>query len=174
MTSLTLIPHALDVMVTGTRHWSSITPWQVQSLSNLIVWLDSYHVVRSWHHGGCTGVDALFHALVLGLTEDIPVIHPAKGVSDRWKQKGSIGFRREPAYTHTRNNTMVEETALTIVVPKQTEAQTSGGTWYTYERAMQSTNSVQMIWPGPLRSGPNYYRGVYDIYEHETWSYAMF
>lgn len=172
MTTTILLPETLDVMVTGTRHWHSITPWQVQSLSNLIVWLDSHHTVRSWHHGGCTGVDALFHALVLGLTRAVPVIHPATGISDRWKQEGIGGHWREPAPPYRRNDVMVEETALTIVVPMQMEPQVSGGTWYTYGRAMQSTNSVQVIWPD-AKPGPNYYRGVYDIYEDERWLYAM-
>lgn len=170
-----------QVCVTGTRHYGLITPTQVSRLAGLIQWLDRHFVVDAWNHGECTGVDALFHLLVEELVESPTiVIHPAD-VAEKWRAQNlrnpltpnhriTVEDRKPPK---VRNGIMVHRSDLTIVVPKTTMPQRTGGTWNTYDVAMKSRSAVQVIWSVPSLHKINYYRGEVDIYRESKWIHAI-
>ena len=46
-----------------------------------------------------------------------------------------------------RDRTIVEETDVLLVCPKQMERQLKGGTWYTHDYAVKLGKPLSIIWP---------------------------
>lgn len=131
----------IRVGVTGTR--SSITEAQFLKLRDILRKI--HETIGQWHHGDCVGADAETHVIARSIFNPKFVIHPPEKDSLRAGMKGDEV--RSPFTYFERNRNIVEEVDILFVFPYQTERQTQGGTWYTYDYAKKKQVPRMIFWP---------------------------
>lgn len=128
----------MKVGVTGTRE--GMTEKQFEEV---VKFFETHHI-SELHHGDCAGVDAEVaeYATSLGIKT---VCHPP--ISDYLRVfHNSTEFREKYGYLE-RDQHIVNETELLLVIPKQTTWQPNGGTWYTHDYAVKLESKILVIWP---------------------------
>lgn len=99
------------------------------------------------HHGDCVGGDEEFHRLARARGARI-VVHPPLGELFR---AFVVGDENRPAFTHlARNRNIVAAVDVLIAAPYEQMHQPRGGTWYTYDRAMERGIPVALCLPSGL------------------------
>lgn len=99
-----------------------------------------------WHHGKCVGVDGEAHAIIRQYQPNAKIVlHPPIKPELEADVEGNEIRERKPYLT--RNRDIVNETDAMFIIPKEFERQSSGGTWYTYDYALQAGKPVMVIWP---------------------------
>ena len=128
----------MKIGVTGTREGA--TEYQLKELRSVLAELKG----TEFHHGDCRGVDSQAAAIARELGYKI-VCHPPILT----EEQGYFGGDeiREPAGYMKRDRTIVEETDVLLVCPKQMEWQQKGGTWYTHDYAVKLGKPLSIIWP---------------------------
>ena len=128
----------MKVGVTGTREGA--TEYQLKELRSILAELKG----TEFHHGDCRGVDVQAAAIARELGYKI-VCHPPI----LKEEQGYFGGDeiRDPAGYMKRDRTIVEETDVLLVCPKQMEWQQKGGTWYTHDYAVKLGKPLSIIWP---------------------------
>lgn len=128
----------MKIGVTGTREGA--TEYQLKELRSVLAELKG----TEFHHGDCRGVDIQAAAIARELGYKI-VCHPPILT----EEQGYFGGDeiREPAGYMKRDRTIVEETDVLLVCPKQMEWQQKGGTWYTHDYAVKLGKPLSIIWP---------------------------
>ena len=128
----------MKIGVTGTREGA--TEYQLKELRSVLAELKG----TEFHHGDCRGVDVQAAAIARELGYKI-VCHPPILT----EEQGYFGGDevREPAGYMKRDRTIVEETDVLLVCPKQMEWQQKGGTWYTHDYAVKLGKPLSIIWP---------------------------
>ena len=128
----------MKVGITGTREGA--TEYQLKELRSVLADLKG----TEFHHGDCRGVDVQAAAIARELGYKI-VCHPPV----LKEEQGYFGGDeiREPAGYMKRDRTIVEETDVLLVCPKQMEWQQKGGTWYTHDYAVKLGKPLSIIWP---------------------------
>ena len=128
----------MKVGITGTREGA--TEYQLKELRSILAELKG----TEFHHGDCRGVDVQAAAIAQELGYKI-ICHPPV----LKEEQGYFGGDeiREPAGYMKRDRTIVEETDVLLVCPKQMEWQQKGGTWYTHDYAVKLGKPLSIIWP---------------------------
>ena len=128
----------MKVGITGTREGA--TEYQLKELRSVLSELKG----TEFHHGDCRGVDVQAAAIARELGYKI-ICHPPILT----EEQGYFGGDevREPAGYMKRDRTIVEETDVLLVCPKQMEWQPKGGTWYTHDYAAKLGKPLSIIWP---------------------------
>ena len=128
----------MKVGITGTREGA--TEYQLKELRSILAELKG----TEFHHGDCRGVDVQAAAIAQELGYKI-ICHPPV----LKEEQGYFGGDeiREPAGYMKRDRTIVEETDVLLVCPKQMEWQLKGGTWYTHDYAVKLGKPLSIIWP---------------------------
>ena len=141
----------IHVGITGTR--AGCTPRQRDALERVMYRIHAAHRVEgemyepdvAFHHGDCVGVDDEAHAMA----EDFgfwTVIHPP--IDDKYRAYNVGDFSREPEPYLKRNQGIVNEVSLLIVVPSGPEADNPrSGTWATYRMAVKAGVETVVIEP---------------------------
>jgi hypothetical protein len=128
----------MKVGVTGTR--DGATEYQLRELRGVLSGLDS----AEFHHGDCKGVDEQAATIAKELGYKI-VCHPPE--SDYLRAYVPADEMREPAGYLKRDRAIVDACDVLVVVPKQMEWQSKGGTWYTHDYAVKTNKKIILIWP---------------------------
>jgi len=131
----------MKIGITGTRE--GMTKWQASEVRKV---LDALKGVE-FHHGDCTGVDVQAANIAKELGYQIICYPPT---SD--EQRGFFGGHviHKPAGYLERDRAIVDGCDILLVVPKQMEWQSKGGTWYTHDYAKKIGKPFNVIWPNPL------------------------
>jgi hypothetical protein len=124
------------------------TDWQQKRLLELFQFLVGMGA-ESFHHGDCTGSDAVSHDLAIRAGFDHIVVHPPnlshyRAFCDTTPPKG-ITLREAKPYL-TRNRDIVVESAILVATPKSDEILRSG-TWSTVRYARQCDRAIYIILP---------------------------
>ena len=129
----------IKIGVTGTR--SGMSADQRESVSQFF---DSLSEPVELHHGDCIGVDV--EVAILAKEHGFRVVchPPAKSILRAYHESDEI---RAPLTYFFRNRNITDETDTLIVVPFQSEWQSSGGTWYTYDYAKKKGKPVVVFFP---------------------------
>lgn len=135
--------------ITGTRN--GCTPAQLDALGRVMRNIHADHGPEAdghevaFHHGDCIGVDDEAHTMA----EDFgfwTVIHPP--IDDKYRAYNVGDFTREPEQYLVRNQAIVNEVSLLIVVPSGAEAENPrSGTWATYRMAVRAGVETVVIQP---------------------------
>lgn len=133
--------------ITGTRE--GCTPGQRDALMRVMRRVyhrrEPEHEEVVFHHGDCIGVDDEAHTMA----EDFgfwTVIHPP--INDKYRAYNVGDFSREPEQYLVRNQAIVNEVSLLIVVPSGPEADNPrSGTWATYRMAVKAGVETVVIEP---------------------------
>lgn len=104
------------------------------------------------HHGSCEGVDIqaarIIHEICSPWKQGVwrCICHPGpEGIGDGIS---GVDTDRLPPLGHfARNRAIVDEIDLLIVIPRETEQQEFGGTWYTHDYAIKKSKDLMVIWP---------------------------
>lgn len=134
---------------TATREAKLITKAQIDWVTDTFDRLK----IEEFHHGACTGGDALMHKLAL--ERGIPIfVHPPvnmKYVAPECIEPGVPGVMILPAKPyHNRNRDIVFATEGLIALPKQDFQPGEmywGGTWYTVNYAERMRKPVIICHP---------------------------
>ena len=131
----------MRVGFTGTRE--GMTLLQKQEFIKLIEHLRP----TEFHHGDCVGADVQAAELVMTQFPDIIVhCHPPKEDSGLRAHHRSHIFHDPLGYL-SRNRQIVDLTDQLIAIPKETEHQSWGGTWYTVDFAQKRSRPRYIIFP---------------------------
>jgi hypothetical protein len=129
-----------DLGITGTRFGA--TQKQKETLLDVFLKLE----FEKFHHGKCRGVDCEAGGLIKKFKPDVKIVlHPPIKTDDEGEAEGDEIRVRKSHFA--RNRDIVDECGALIVVPKQSEWQTNGGTWYTHDYALKKGKPVLIIWP---------------------------
>lgn len=128
----------MKIGITGTRE--GMTEYQAIELYKLLLDLKG----TEFHHGDCNGVDVQAAALAKTLGYKI-VCYPPKSTEEQGFFGGDVVH--EPAGYMERDRAIVDACDILIVVPKHTEWQPKGGTWYTHDYAQKKNKPYNIIWP---------------------------
>lgn len=128
----------LIVGITGTRN--KINNKQLNEIIDFF--RDNY--VTELHHGDCVGADVTVAKIATRLNIKT-VCHPP--IKDELRAHHQSTVILEPLSYFARNRKIVESVELMLVVPMQTEWQSTGGTWYTYDYVIKKEVPVKIIWP---------------------------
>ena len=131
----------MKIGITGTRE--GMTEWQAKEVHKVLSELRG----DSFHHGDCRGVDVEAAAIAKSLGYTI-VCYPPKSAEEQGHFGGDVVH--EPAGYLERDRAIVDACDVLIVVPKQMEWQSKGGTWYTHDYAKRTNKPFSVIWPQPL------------------------
>lgn len=136
----------MRVGFTGTRQ--GMTAEQIGTFRQLILDL----APTEFHHGDCQGADddaaLIVDALrAAGRLKCKIVRHPPL---DKTHQAHNDKHDEDrPPKTHfARNRCIVDQTQVLVVVPRDSERKSQGGTWYTYDYAARGYTPRFIIWPG--------------------------
>lgn len=152
----------MHVVVTGTRYGG--TDAQLKTLRDILT--DAYKPTTA-SHGRCAGVDVQFAAICDGLTPR-PKIFARPGVSakdgnDDWVGEDPYSDVVLPNETHLkRNRLLIDGDAaappadVLVVVPRQSQRQTDGGTWYSYAYGLRKGTNILVIWPDGTNTKENW------------------
>lgn len=133
----------MNIGVTGTR--SGCTKEQLNTLKKILkIYVSNNTQKTNFHHGNCVGVDTESAEIAKEIGYHIICHPPIK--TDLIGSFNSDEYR-EPKSYFNRNRQIVDECELLIVVPYQSERQTSGGTWYTYDYAIKKNKKIILITP---------------------------
>lgn len=104
------------------------------------------------HHGGCDGVDWLFHMLCRAARVPLTV-HPASGTAARWAHPGALlqvpGVIVLPAKPPLeRNHDIVDISNIMLVIPEGPEKDNPrSGTWATHRYAREVGIRMDVCFP---------------------------
>lgn len=96
------------------------------------------------HHGDCVGVDVQFADMAY-YTGFKTVCHPP--VTDDLRGFHKSDEIRDPHTHFKRNRNIVNDVDLLVVIPRENQHQTVGGTWYTHDFALKMHKPVIILWP---------------------------
>jgi hypothetical protein len=131
----------MKIGITGTRE--GMTGFQFEIVKKCLE--AKYCEGAEFHHGDCVGVDA--EAAVLAKDIGYKIIsHPGPD-NDGLRAYVPADESKEPQSHFKRNRTIVDSCDYLLVVPLQTEPQSRGGTWYTYDYAVKKNKSFFVIYP---------------------------
>lgn len=126
--------------VTGTRDG-----WTREQEQKFVLML-STEPFTHWHHGKCKGVDSQTHFVIRSLFPKVRIVgHPS--VDKSHEIDNLCDEEWDPKSHFARNRDIVDNAHGLIVVPKQPEWQSRGGTWYTHDYAVKRKKPVLIIWP---------------------------
>lgn len=129
----------MKVGITGTR--SGCTDKQLLELIEYLYTLNATEL----HHGDCIGVDVevadVAHRLGIKIVCHPPVKTDLRGYYEH------VDYEYPPLSYFARNRKIVDETNILLVVPYQSEWQSSGGTWYTHDYAKKQNKPIKIFWP---------------------------
>ena len=128
----------MKIGVTGTR--SGMTLEQFADVSVFLTLIQGVEL----HHGDCVGVDAEVAEMAQAQGYKIVCHPPEKSDLRAWFPSDEY---REPTSYFKRNRQIVDECDMLIVVPYQTEPQSEGGTWYTYDYAVKKSKPWKIFYP---------------------------
>jgi hypothetical protein len=132
----------MKVGVTGTR--SDINQYQIDTLYRLLPAIGHGRINMEFHHGDCVGADVTAAEVARHFGYKI-VCHPPE--KNDLRAFFDSDEHREPLSYFARNRNIVDETQCLLVLPYQTEWQTNGGTWYTYDYAKKKNKPRIVIYP---------------------------
>lgn len=136
----------MKIGVTGTREGLTFT----QTLRLIDVLNDIRHeaIMKNksveLHHGDCVGADDIA-ARLAALAGWSVVCHPP--IKPELRAHAPSDAFREPKGYLERDRAIVDETSFLIVMPKEMEWQSKGGTWYTHDHAKKTGKPFVIIWP---------------------------
>jgi hypothetical protein len=126
--------------VTGTRN--GMTDFQKERVSRFLQ--EIFNEKAEFHHGDCVGVDVETAEIAKSLGYYV-VNHPPVDESLRAFHKSDKIL--EPKTHFARNRDIVDDTDLLVVVPRENEHQSRGGTWYTHDYAVKKNKPVLVFYP---------------------------
>ena len=151
--------NTMKIGITGTREGMSEVQFEkLQSLlSQFLHEAKSKGIVPEFHHGDCKGVDVQAACLAREMGFYV-VCHPPIKTDTQGFFGGDES--KEPHGYMQRDRNIVNDTDFLIVVPKHTEWQPSGGTWYTHDYAKKKNKPFTIIWPNEQHIvKPNVFNG---------------
>lgn len=131
--------------ITGTRSGGSIKQYvKLQQLVGVFysIYQEKFNLV--FHHGDCVGVDVDAADVANELGYRVISHPPIKSEMRAFHKSDEI---RETKSYFVRNRDIVHESQFLIVVPKESERSTKGGTWYTHDYASKNMKDGVIIWP---------------------------
>lgn len=123
--------------ITGTRE--GMTDHQLRAVGRYLADRNG-----EFHHGDCVGVDVQAARIAKYFGYRVVSHPPVDAVMRAFHDSDEI---REPLGYLARDRKIVESVELLLVVPKHTEWQSSGGTWYTHDYAKKKGVPIVMFWP---------------------------
>lgn len=132
----------ISLGITGTQEGP--TDKQCAALLYLLTQLQDH--TKYYHNGDCIGVDAFFFHLVRQAhPKGIIIGHPPDKSDKRAFCKFDIV--RKPKPYLIRNQDIVNESDLMLVVPKEAEEQLRSGTWATYRYTKKANKPYIIVYP---------------------------
>ena len=135
------------VGITGTRNGMNELQRQEvrQVLHDLAYAASEDGIVPHFHHGDCVGVDVEAAAIAEELGY-VVIGHPPNKDDLRGFYKSHI-IKPSKGYFE-RNRDIVDSVEVMLVVPKENEHQSKGGTWYTCDYATKRGVLTSIFYPG--------------------------
>ena len=133
------------ISMTGTRTISGLTQKQLVNFRQLII---EYRDKGYTHlnHGDCVGADAIAHSIAIGLELQV-VIYPPNKVECRANCKGgNVTIHPEASYRN-RNQAIVNNGHVLMVLPKHNYEQRRSGTWMTVRMARKLNLPIIICYP---------------------------
>ena len=132
----------MKVGITGTRN--GMTEHQFNHVNEFLKVLIELEPGAELHHGDCVGVDAEVATLAQELGYRI-VCHPPEKLDLRAYVE--YNETRSALSYFARNRNIVNECDVLLVVPREMEPQSFGGTWYTHDYARKVKKLTTVIYP---------------------------
>lgn len=136
----------MKIGVTGTRE--GLTEKQIRDLIFVLQEIKSTAEEKGFfvelHHGDCVGADDTAARLAFIAGFEV-VCHPP--IKPELRAHAPSHTFREPKGYLERDRNIVDETQFLIVMPKEMEWQSKGGTWYTHDYAKKIGKPFKIIWP---------------------------
>ena len=132
----------MKIGITGTRN--GMTEHQFNHINEFLKVLIELEPGAELHHGDCIGVDAEVATLAKELGYKI-VCHPPEKVDLRAYTE--YDESRAPLSYFARNRNIVNECDVLLVVPRESQPQSFGGTWYTASYAKKKNVLHVIIYP---------------------------
>lgn len=141
----------LRVGFTGSR--CGMTEPQLATFESELCRLQREFGNGEFHHGDCVGADAQAHTIAAILGFEIHC-HPPSDPIRRANTECDVYYEAKPY--RERNRRLVRMTDFLFATPKSVVRTTSGGTWYTYNHAMQqgTCKRAMLIYPDGTRLFP--------------------
>lgn len=135
--------------VTATRH--GITNNQLHVVGSLF--RDPRHALETLHHGMCVGGDTQIHDLVRAKFPGVLIEgHPP--VDRKHYEHREVDKLWPPQTYRTRNEMIVDNSELLIVVPRYNSQELRSGTWMTFRYSFQQRKNSFIVWPnGRVQDG---------------------
>jgi hypothetical protein len=131
----------MNIGFTGTRN--GMTEKQKLAFAGFI---EDVGTAFMFHHGDCVGADDEAATIVHESGWGSITVHPP--TDRRLAASNPYGtFTLEAKPYLTRNRDIVDACEFLVVVPKETEHQSRGGTWYTHDYAEKKRKTTVIIWP---------------------------
>ena len=133
------------ISMTGTRSTGTLTQKQLVNFRQLMV---EYRDKGYTHlnHGDCVGADALAHDIAIELGLQI-VVYPPDEMKYRANCKGVKVTIRPVASYRNRNQAIVNNGDVLLVLPKHNHEQHRSGTWMTVRMARKVDLPMMICYP---------------------------